>query len=237
MEILDAINKDHTAKRSVQHHQASVRTGDLDLGGNSLPSAHSPGHEHPLSNHREQSQSLQPYPLYPDQKGYLGMEGDAPNVHRSGTRAPGDVKSRKEPPACKCPLHPSADVLRPPGTQLRAVVAPRDFYELQSSTWLVSRPGRGCSQVRNQLQKVLFAATPPSRCTQADAQLLVCCDGESCHHTRLGHKDNSEAVFYNGSEQHRARSPNWVHSTVPGMLKTSSTRPHRAPSLSRGRQG
>lgn len=85
-------------------------------------------------------------------------------------------------------VHPSADVLRPPGTQLGAAVAPGDFYELQSSTWFIPRPGRGCSQVRSQLQKVLFAATPLSQCTRADAPLLLCWDGESCHLSRSGHK-------------------------------------------------
>ena len=92
------------------------------------------GHDHPLSNHWEQFVPAAISPASRLKKGYLGVEGDAPNVRRSGTKAPGDIKSRKEPPACKRPLRPSADVLRPPGTQLGAAVAPRDFYELRSST-------------------------------------------------------------------------------------------------------
>lgn len=152
------------------------------------------------------------------------MEGDAPNVHRSGTKAPGDIKSRKEPPICKHPLCPSADVLHPPGTQLGTAVAPGDLYELQSSTWFIPRPGTGCSQVRNQLQKVLFAATPLSQGTRADAPLLVCCDSESCHCAGPGHKSQGQPSS-RLQQVRAAQSANRVRSPVPGMLNMSSSRP------------
>lgn len=94
--------------------------------------------------------------------------GDAANVHESGTKVLGDIKTRKEAPAQQCPLCPTADVLCLPGTRLGAAVAPRAFYKLQSSTWFIPRAGRGCSQVKNQLQNISFAAAPPSQCPPAD---------------------------------------------------------------------
>lgn len=157
------------------------------------------------------------------------MEGDAPNVHSSGTKAPGDINSRKESHTSKCSLRPPADA---PGHSWVLWWHPGTFMNCRAALGLL--PGQREVAAREKTTPESFICSdstsvhPSRRCFAAMASRATA-PGQATNH-----RDNSAAAFYSESEQHRAQSPNWVRSIVPGMLNTSSTRARWAPSPSRG---